>query len=74
MGIVVSLKDVVEALERSSQTFEYILDTETGEVILITEDDRITLEGSDTDFVPEWQIEHIQYSSSFSPGTNNPRY
>ncbi len=60
MAIVVSLHDVVEALEMSSQTSENILDPETGEILLVTDDDEITLEDPNPDFVPDWQKEHIE--------------
>ena len=60
MAIIVSLNDVVEALEMSSQTSENIFDPETGEILLITDDDQYAIEDPDTDFVPEWQKDHIE--------------
>jgi hypothetical protein len=60
MTIVVSLKDIVEALEMSSQTSENIFDPETGEILLVTENDQIEIDEPDTDSVPEWQIEHLE--------------
>ena len=59
MAIIVSLNDIVEALEMGGQTAENILDPETGEVILVTEDDQLAIEDTDTDFVPDWQVEHL---------------
>jgi hypothetical protein len=60
MAIIVSLKDVVEAMEMSSQTSENILDPKTGEILLVTEDDQYVIDDPDDDFVPEWQKEHIE--------------
>jgi hypothetical protein len=60
MAIIVSLKDIVDALEMSSQTSENFLDLETGEILLVTEDDQLELDEPDTDSVPEWQIEHLE--------------
>jgi hypothetical protein len=60
MAIIISLNDVVEALEMSSQTSENILDPETGEILLVTEDDQLELDEPDADSVPEWQIEHLE--------------
>jgi len=60
MATEVSLRDVVNALEISSQTSENILDAETGEILLVTDDDHFALEDPDSDFVPEWQKEHLE--------------
>lgn len=60
MAIIVSLKDIVDALEMSSQTSENFLDPETGEILLVTEDDQLELDEPDTELVPEWQVEHLE--------------
>ena len=60
MAIIVSIHDVVEALEMSSQTSENILDPETGEILLITAEDEIAIEDPDPDFIPDWQKEHLE--------------
>jgi hypothetical protein len=60
MAIVVSLNDIVEALEMSSQTSENFFDPETGEILLATDDDQYAIEDPDADFVPEWQKEHLE--------------
>jgi hypothetical protein len=60
MAIIVSLKDVVEAMEMSSQTSENILDPETGEILLFTDDDQYAIDDPDPDFVPDWQVEHLK--------------
>jgi hypothetical protein len=59
MAIIVSLKDIVEALEMGTQTAENILDPATGEVILVTDDDELEIEDPDDDMRPEWQVEHL---------------
>ena len=43
MAIIVSLKDIVEALEIGTQTAENILDPATGEIILVTDDDELEI-------------------------------
>ena len=49
MAIIVSLKDIVEALEIGTQTAENILDPATGEIILVTDDDELEIkEGTST--------------------------
>jgi hypothetical protein len=60
MAIIVSLKDVVEAMEMSNQTSENILDPETGEILLFTDDDQYAIDDPDPDFVPDWQVEHLK--------------
>jgi len=60
MSVVVSLKDVVDALDISGQTRECFLDPESGEILLITEDDQLALEQAEDELVPEWQREHLQ--------------
>ena len=60
MAIIISLKDIVEALEMGTQTAENILDPATGEIILVTDDDELELEDSDDDMRPGWQVEHLK--------------
>jgi len=60
MAIIVSLKDIVEALEIGSQTAENILDPATGEIVLVTDDDELEIEDLDDDLRPEWQVEHFK--------------
>ncbi len=59
MEIIVSLKDIVEALELGTQTAENILDPATGEIILVTDDDELEIEDPGDDWHPEWQVEHF---------------
>jgi hypothetical protein len=59
---VISLKDIVEALDMQSQTMEQYLDRETGEILLVTEEDEMYLDSSDAEDLadmPEWQRENI---------------
>jgi hypothetical protein len=59
---VIPLKDVVEALEIQSQTMEQYLDRETGEILLVTEDDEMYLDTSDAEDladISEWQRDNI---------------
>src|SRR6185312_12634539 len=58
MGIVVSLRDIVDAIELQSDEGEAYLDPETGEIVHVSEDDRALVEkgGSDDD-LPQWQRE-----------------
>ena len=60
MGIVLALRDIVDAIESQSNEGEAYLNPETGEIILVTEDERALVEqgGSDHD-LPDWQRELI---------------
>jgi hypothetical protein len=60
MGIVVLLKDVTDALEMASSGIDNILDLETGEIIALTSDDQLALDSENTEFTPEWQVEHLE--------------
>jgi len=59
MAKVVSLRDIVDALDAPSQETETFLDRETGEIIYVTEDDQVALEAPDPDDIPEWQRAHL---------------
>lgn len=58
MGIVVSLRDIVDAIEFQTNESEAYLNPETGEIIHVSEDERALVEegGSDDD-LPQWQLE-----------------
>lgn len=60
MGIVLALRDIVDAIESQSNEGEAYLNPETGEIILVSEDERALVEqgGSDDD-LPDWQRELI---------------
>lgn len=58
MGIVISLREIVDAIESQSDESEAYLDPETGEIVLVTEDDRTLVEeGVADDDLPQWQRE-----------------
>jgi hypothetical protein len=60
MGVVLSLRDIVDAIDSQSHESEAYLDPETGEIILVTEDERILVEQSRSDEdLPQWQRELI---------------
>jgi Uncharacterised protein family (UPF0158) len=58
MGIVVSLRDIVDAIEFQTNESEAYLNPETGEIVHVSEDERALVEegGSDDD-LPQWQRE-----------------
>jgi len=58
MGIVLSLRDIVDAIESQSNEGAVYLDPDTGEIVLVTEDDRALVEeGVADDELPQWQRE-----------------
>jgi hypothetical protein len=58
MGVVLSLRNIVDAIESQSDESEAYLDPETGEIVLVTEDDRALLEEDVADEdLPQWQRE-----------------
>jgi len=59
MSVVVSLKEVADTLEMLSETTEAYLVLETGEILVVNEDDHLALEDSDDIEMPEWQRGHI---------------
>jgi hypothetical protein len=60
MGVVLSLRDIVDAIESQSNEGEAYLNPDTGEIILVTEDDRVLVEqGRSEDNLPDWQRESI---------------
>ena len=58
MGVIVSLRDIVDAIELQSNEGETYLNPETGEIVHVSEDGRALVEegGSDDD-LPQWQRE-----------------
>ena len=65
MAIIVSLKDIVEALEMGSQTAENILDPATGEVLLVTDDDQLAIEDPDTDLFQNGKLSTLIRFASY---------
>jgi hypothetical protein len=60
MGVVLSLRDIVDAIDSQSNESEAYLDPKTGEIILVTEDERVLVEqGRSDDHLPQWQRELI---------------
>jgi hypothetical protein len=60
MAIIISLADIVEALEMSSQTSTNYFDPATGDILLVTDEDELALEDPDTEGMPEWEVEHLE--------------
>jgi hypothetical protein len=60
MGVVLALRDIVDAIESQSNEGEAYLNPDTGEIILVTEDERALVEqGRADDDLPQWQRELI---------------
>src|ERR1041385_3663724 len=58
MGIVVSLRDIVDAIEFQTNESEAYLNPETGEIVHVSEDERALVEeGGSDDGLPQWQRE-----------------
>jgi hypothetical protein len=57
MPAVVSLQDIVSAMDLPNQEWESFLDPDSGEIITVTEDDRSALEDPEPDLLPDWQRE-----------------
>jgi hypothetical protein len=54
---VISLREVVEAMEALSDDWVSYLDPDSGEIITVTEEERRLAEGKSLDDIPEWQRE-----------------
>ena len=60
MGVVLALRDIVDAIESQSNEGEAYLDPETGEIVQVSEDERALVEqGCSHDDLPAWQRELI---------------
>jgi len=57
MPAVVSLRDVVAAMDVPNREWESFLDPESGEIITITDDDRSALDDPEPELLPDWQRE-----------------
>jgi len=58
MGVVLSLRDIVDAIESQMDQSASYLDPETGEIVFVTEEDRALVEEEvDDDEIPQWQRE-----------------
>jgi hypothetical protein len=59
MATVISLRDVIEAMEITGDDCVSYLDPETGEIITVTEEERHLAEDESLEDVPEWQREML---------------
>jgi hypothetical protein len=57
MPVIVSLQDVVSAMDMPNQEWESFLDPDSGEIITVTADDLGALEDPEPDLLPDWQRE-----------------
>ena len=57
MSKVISLSEIISALEAASDECSSYLDPETGEIILVTEEERALTEDQCWDEAPAWQLE-----------------
>jgi len=57
MSKVISLRDIISALEAASDDCSSYLDPETGEIILVTEEERALAEDECWEEAPDWQRE-----------------
>ena len=61
MAVVVSLKDVVDAMDLPNSEWTSYLNPKTGEIVTVTDEDRQLVEDEDLDEqdLPEWQRESL---------------
>jgi hypothetical protein len=59
MATVISLREVIEAMEITGDDCVSYLDPETGEIITVTEEERHLAEDESLEDVPEWQREML---------------
>jgi hypothetical protein len=61
MAVVVSLQDVVEAMDLPNDAWTSYLNPKTGEIVTVTEEDRRLVEDEDLDEqdLPDWQRERV---------------
>ena len=57
MSVIVTLQDIVNAMDLPNQEWESFLDPDSGEIITVTEDDLSALEDPEPDLLPDWQRE-----------------
>lgn len=62
MGVVVSLKDIVDAMDLPNNQWVSYLNPKTGEIVTVTEEDRRLVEDQDLDEegLPEWERESLR--------------
>ena len=61
MGVVISLKDVVDAMDLPNSDWISYLNPKTGDIVTVTDEDRQLVEDEDLDEanLPEWQRESL---------------
>jgi hypothetical protein len=59
MATVISLREVIEAMELTGDDCVSYLDPDTGEIITATEEERLLAEDESLEDVPEWQREML---------------
>jgi hypothetical protein len=61
MGVVVSLRDVVDAMDLPNNDWTSCLNPRTGEIMTVTDEDRRLVEDEDLDEanLPDWQRESL---------------
>jgi len=78
MAVVISLREVADALEML-EGHDYFLNPQTGEIVMISEDDWSLVEDEDEnedaeDSMPEWQREMLPKLREDIEGVNSGRY
>ena len=59
MPVVISLRDVIEALDLQSDELRSYLDPDSGEIITFNEEEARIAEGGDWDNAPDWMRESL---------------
>jgi hypothetical protein len=61
MGVVVLLKDIVDAIDLPNNEWTSYLNPKSGEIVTVTDEDRALIEDQDLDEedLPEWQRESL---------------
>jgi Uncharacterised protein family (UPF0158) len=59
VATVISFRAVIEAMETTSDDCVSYLDPDTGEIIAVTEEERLLAEAESLEDVPEWQREML---------------
>lgn len=57
MAAVISLREIIDAIEMTGEECASYLNQETGEIIMVTEEERLLAEGESLEDAPEWQRE-----------------
>jgi hypothetical protein len=62
MGVIVSLKEIVDAMDLPNEEWVSYLNPTTGEIVTVTDEDRRLAEDEDLDeeSLPEWERESLR--------------